>query len=125
MFESSFSDALDEINASLESEKNHGKKLALLSAKSWVLRNKLYASLHDPYIYTLNEIENRGSETGLGWKTPTHIERSGWETRLESKTPTEIENSSAETCQKSETSASWLLATGICRSRARAVHRIR
>ena len=56
--ESSFSDALDEINASLESEKNHGKKLALLSAKSWVLRNKLYASLHDPYIYTLNEIEN-------------------------------------------------------------------
>ena len=56
--EHSFSGALDEINASLKSEKNHGKKLALLSAKSWVLRNKLYASLHDPYIYTLNEIEN-------------------------------------------------------------------
>ena len=56
--EQSFSDALDEINASLKSEKNHGKKLALLSAKSWILRNKLYASLHDPYIYTLNEIEN-------------------------------------------------------------------
>ena len=56
--EQSFTDALDQINASLESEKNHSKKLALLSAKSWVLRNKLYASLHDPYIYTLNEIEN-------------------------------------------------------------------
>ena len=56
--EQSFADALDEINASLESEKNHSKKLALLSAKSWVLRNKLYVSLHDPYIYTLNEIEN-------------------------------------------------------------------
>ena len=56
--EQSFSDALAEINASLESEKNHGKKLALLSAKSWVLRNKLYATIHDPYIYTLNEIEN-------------------------------------------------------------------
>ena len=56
--EQSFSDALDEINASLESEKNHSKKLALLSAKSWVLRNKLYATIHDPYIYTLNEIEN-------------------------------------------------------------------
>ena len=39
-------------------QKNHGKKLALLSAKSWVLRNKLYSSIHDPYIYTLNEIEN-------------------------------------------------------------------
>ena len=56
--EQSFTEALDEINASLKSEKNHSKKLALLSAKSWVLRNKLYASLHDPYIYTLNEIEN-------------------------------------------------------------------
>ena len=56
--EQSFTDALDEINASLKSEKNHSKKLALLSAKSWVLRNKLYVSLHDPYIYTLNEIEN-------------------------------------------------------------------
>ena len=56
--EQSFTEALDEINASLESEKNHSKKLALLSAKSWVLRNKLYVALHDPYIYTLNEIEN-------------------------------------------------------------------
>ena len=46
------------VEMSLKSEKNHGKKLALLSAKSWVLRNKLYATLHDPYIYTLNEIEN-------------------------------------------------------------------
>ena len=56
--EHSFSAALDEINEALKSEKNHSKKLALLSAKSWVLRNKLYATLHDPYIYTLNEIEN-------------------------------------------------------------------
>ena len=56
--EHSFSAALEEINEELKSEKNHGKKLALLSAKSWVLRNKLYATLHDPYIYTLNEIEN-------------------------------------------------------------------
>ena len=56
--EQSFTEALDEINASLESEKNHSKKLAFLSAISWVLRNKLYVSLHDPYIYTLNEIEN-------------------------------------------------------------------
>ena len=56
--EQSFTEALDDINASLKSEKNHSKKLALLSAKSWVLRNKLYVSLHDPYIYTLNEIEN-------------------------------------------------------------------
>ena len=54
----SFSSALDEINSELTVEKSHSKKLALLSAKSWVLRNKLYATLHDPYIYSLNEVEN-------------------------------------------------------------------
>lgn len=54
----SFSSALNEINSELNLEKNHSKKLALLSAKSWVLRNKLHASLHDPYIYSLNEVEN-------------------------------------------------------------------
>ena len=56
--EHSFSTALDEINDTLKSEKNHSQKLALLSAKSWILRNKLYAALHDPYIYTLSEVEN-------------------------------------------------------------------
>lgn len=56
--EHSFSSALDEINSELKIEKKHSKKLALLSAKSWVLRNKLHAALHDPYIYTLNEVEN-------------------------------------------------------------------
>ena len=56
--EHSFSAALEEINETLKVEKNHSKKLALLSAKSWILRNKLYAALHDPYIYTLNEVEN-------------------------------------------------------------------
>ena len=56
--EHSFSAALDEINETLEQEKNHTQKLALLSAKSWILRNKLYAALHDPYIYTLSEVEN-------------------------------------------------------------------
>ena len=63
--EHSFSAALDEINEALNSEKNHSKKLALLSAKSWVLRNKLYATLHDPYIYTLNEIENSDVFDGM------------------------------------------------------------
>ena len=56
--EHSFSAALDEINDTLKTEKNHSQKLALLSAKSWILRNKLYAALHDPYIYTLSEVEN-------------------------------------------------------------------
>ena len=56
--ELSFQDALETINQDLIGEKNKGKRLALLSAKSWVLRNKLYSALHDPYIYSLNEVEN-------------------------------------------------------------------
>ena len=72
--EQSFSGALEEINSSLKSEKNHSKKLALLSAKSWVLRNKLYASLHDPYIYTLNEIENTDVFDDVGDEDQTAID---------------------------------------------------
>ena len=56
--ELSFQDALESINQDLMKEKNKGKRLALLSAKSWVLRNKLQSALHDPYIYSLNEVEN-------------------------------------------------------------------
>ena len=56
--ELSFQDALESINQDLTKEKNQGKRLALFSAKSWVLRNKLHSALHDPYIYSLNEVEN-------------------------------------------------------------------
>ena len=58
--ELSFQDALESINQDLMKEKNKGKRLALLSAKSWVLRNKLYSALHDPYMYSINEVENTG-----------------------------------------------------------------
>ena len=56
--ELSFQDALESIKQDLMKEQNKGKRLALLSAKSWVLRNKLYSALHDPYIYSINEVEN-------------------------------------------------------------------
>ena len=56
--ELSFQDALESINQDLMKEKNKGKRLALFSAKSWVLRNKLYSALHDPYTYSINEVEN-------------------------------------------------------------------
>ena len=70
----SFSSALDEINSELNTEKNHSKKLALLSAKSWVLRNKLYATLHDPYIYSLNEVENTDIFDGADDENETAID---------------------------------------------------
>ena len=48
--------------------------MALLSAKSWVLRNKLYATLHDPYIYSLNEVENTDIFDGIDDEDETAID---------------------------------------------------
>ena len=56
--ELSFHDAIETVDERLASEKNKTKRLSLLSAKSWLLRNKLHSALHDPYIYAINEVEN-------------------------------------------------------------------
>jgi hypothetical protein len=53
-----FDDALEHLAMLLSKEKVHAKRLVLLSAKSWVLRNKLHAALHDPFITSLDEVEN-------------------------------------------------------------------
>ena len=54
----SFSDALDEVKLSLKSEKDNSTRLALLAAKSWIIRNKVYAMMNEPFVYSLNELEN-------------------------------------------------------------------
>ena len=56
--ESSFEQALEEVSLRLTTEKNSRKRLALLAAKSWLLRHKITTALHDPYIYSINEVEN-------------------------------------------------------------------
>ena len=56
--ESSFEQALEEVSLRLTTEKNSRKRLALLAAKSWLLRHKVKSALHDPYIYSINEVEN-------------------------------------------------------------------
>ena len=58
MADLNFHDALSEVEEQLKKEKVKANRLALLSAKSWLLRNKLYSALHDPYIYSINEVEN-------------------------------------------------------------------
>ena len=58
MADLNFQDALSEVEERLNKEKVKSDRLALLSAKSWLLRNKLYTVLHDPYIYSINEVEN-------------------------------------------------------------------
>ena len=61
----SFSEALSEVNNDISIEKDRAKRLGLLAAKSWILRNKLYAALHDPYISALSEVEDTDIFDGL------------------------------------------------------------
>tara|TARA_B100000575_G_C22775864_1_gene460370 strand:- start:79 stop:423 length:345 start_codon:yes stop_codon:yes gene_type:complete len=61
----SFTAALDEVNNKLDEEKNYSKKLGLMAAKSWILRNEIYAAINDPYISALVEVENTDIFDGL------------------------------------------------------------
>jgi hypothetical protein len=61
----SFSSALEEVNRLLAEEKNYSKKLSLMAAKSWILRNEIYAAINDPYISALSEVENTNIFDGL------------------------------------------------------------
>ena len=53
-----FEEALNEVDISLKEEKNPKTRLALLSAKSWIIRNKIHALINEPFVYSLNELES-------------------------------------------------------------------
>ena len=53
-----FEQALGEVNTSLKNEKNAGERLVLLAAKSWIIRNKVHVLMNEPFVYTMNELEN-------------------------------------------------------------------
>ena len=53
-----FEQALEEVKSLLKDEKNTSTRLALLAAKSWIIRNKVYAMVHEPFVYSLDELEN-------------------------------------------------------------------
>ena len=61
----SFKEALAEVKAELKIEKDFHIRLGLLAAQSWILRKKLYVTLHDPYISALSEIEDTDIFDGL------------------------------------------------------------
>ena len=61
----SFKEALSEVKDELKTEKDFHRRLGLLAAKSWILRKKLYVTLHDPYISALSEVEDTDIFDGL------------------------------------------------------------
>ena len=52
-----FDHALNEVKFELKAEDNSSKRLALLAAKSWIIRNKVHAMINEPFVYSLNELE--------------------------------------------------------------------
>ena len=56
--EATFDHALDEVKFELKGEDDSSKRLALLAAKSWIIRNKVHAMINEPFVYSLNELEN-------------------------------------------------------------------
>jgi hypothetical protein len=53
-----FDQALDEVKTLLSDEKYSSTRLALFAARSWIIRNKIYAMMNEPFVYSLNELEN-------------------------------------------------------------------
>ena len=59
-----FDQALDEVKTLLSDKKYSSTRLALFAAQSWILRNKIYAMMNEPFVYSLNELENTNIFSG-------------------------------------------------------------
>ena len=55
--ESTFDEALDGVKSSLKTENDMPSRLALLAAKSWIIRNKVHVLMNEPFTYSLSEME--------------------------------------------------------------------
>jgi hypothetical protein len=55
--DSSFDEALDGVKDSLKTEKDTASRLALLAAKSWIIRAKVHVIVNEPYTFSLGEME--------------------------------------------------------------------
>jgi hypothetical protein len=59
-----FDQALDEVKTLLSDKEYSSKRRALFAAQSWILRNKIYAMMNEPFVYSLNELENTNIFSG-------------------------------------------------------------
>ena len=55
--DSTFDEALDGVKSSLKTENDMASRLALLAAKSWIIRNKIHVLMNEPFTYSLSEME--------------------------------------------------------------------
>ena len=53
-----FDEALLQIEGRFESETNFSNRLALFAARSWLIRKKVHAVLHEPFAFSIGDLEN-------------------------------------------------------------------
>ena len=53
-----FDEALLQIEGRFESETNFSNRLALFAARSWLIRKKVHALLHEPFAFSIGDLEN-------------------------------------------------------------------
>jgi len=56
--DSTFDEALDQIDKKFETETEFSNRLTLLAARSWLIRKKVYALLHEPFVFSIGDLEN-------------------------------------------------------------------
>ena len=56
--DSTFDEALDQIDKKFETETEFSNRLTLLATRSWLIRKKVYALLHEPFAFSIGDLEN-------------------------------------------------------------------
>ena len=53
-----FDEALTQVDEKLEVEAEFSNRLPLLAARSWLIRKKVYALMHEPFVFSIGDLEN-------------------------------------------------------------------
>ena len=58
LLESTFDEALTQVDEKLEVEAEFSNRLPLLAARSWLIRKKVHALMHEPFVFSIGDLEN-------------------------------------------------------------------
>jgi hypothetical protein len=53
-----FDEALTQVDGKLEVEVEFSNRLPLLAARSWLIRKKVHALMHEPFVFSIGDLEN-------------------------------------------------------------------
>ena len=53
-----FDEALTQVDRKLEVEAEFSNRLPLLAARSWLIRKKVHALMHEPFVFSIGDLEN-------------------------------------------------------------------